>query len=157
MKDWHAKYISLCLYKCQFGCGILKMVGPKMQDFCPRIDKLKGNRCILRIRVAPVCQKVPKSYFQSQFSMSNINLGDHFLWKTFFSNFNFWTTLFSKIMPNFWRTGAPRILKIQRFPLSMSFLGQKACILGPTIFKIPQPNWQGCRGCHDTLRFWQMS
>ena len=23
----------------------------------------------------------------------------------------------------------------------MSILGQKACILGPTIFKIPQPNW----------------
>ena len=27
----------------------------------------------------------------------------------------------------------------------MSFLGQKACILGPTIFKIPQPNWYQCR------------
>ena len=48
------------------------MVGPKMQAFCPRIDMLKGNRCILRIRGAPVCQKVPKLYFQSQFSMSKI-------------------------------------------------------------------------------------
>ena len=28
---------------CQFGCGILKRVGPKMQDFCPRINMLKGN------------------------------------------------------------------------------------------------------------------
>ena len=28
--------------KCQFGCGILKMVGPKMQVFCPRINMLKG-------------------------------------------------------------------------------------------------------------------
>ena len=27
----------------QFGCGILKMVGPKIQDFCPRIDMLKEN------------------------------------------------------------------------------------------------------------------
>ena len=26
----------------QFGCGILKMMGPKMQDFCPRINMLKG-------------------------------------------------------------------------------------------------------------------
>ena len=25
----------------QFGCGILKMVGPKMQDFCPRINMLR--------------------------------------------------------------------------------------------------------------------
>ena len=34
----------------QFGCGILKMVGPKMQDFWPRIDMLKGNcsKTILR-------------------------------------------------------------------------------------------------------------
>ena len=48
------------------------MVGPKMQAFCPRIVMLKGKRCILRIRGAPVRQKVPKSYFQSQFSMSKI-------------------------------------------------------------------------------------
>ena len=34
------------------------MVGPKMQAFCPRIDKLKGKRCILKIRGAPVCQKL---------------------------------------------------------------------------------------------------
>jgi len=26
----------------QLGCGILKMVVPKMQDFCPRINMLKG-------------------------------------------------------------------------------------------------------------------
>ena len=34
------------------------MVGPKMQAFCPRIDILKGNRCILRIRGAPVHKKL---------------------------------------------------------------------------------------------------
>ena len=34
------------------------MVGPKMQAFCPRIDVLKGNRCILRIGGAPVRQKL---------------------------------------------------------------------------------------------------
>ena len=34
------------------------MVGPKMQAFCPRIDMLKGNRCILRIQGAPVRQKL---------------------------------------------------------------------------------------------------
>ena len=49
-----------------------------------------------------VRQKVPKSYFQSQFRMSkinqifskknlskNINLRDHYLSKTFFSKLNF--------------------------------------------------------------------
>ena len=34
------------------------MVGPKMQAFCPRINMLKGNRYILRIRGAPVGQKL---------------------------------------------------------------------------------------------------
>ena len=33
----------------------MKTVGPKMQAFCPRIDMLRGNRCILR---APVRQKL---------------------------------------------------------------------------------------------------
>ena len=34
------------------------MVGPKMQAFCPRIDMIKGNCCNLRIRGAPVRQKL---------------------------------------------------------------------------------------------------
>ena len=34
------------------------MLGPKMQAFCPRINMLKGNRCILRLRGAPVRQKL---------------------------------------------------------------------------------------------------
>ena len=29
-----------------------------VQPFCPRIDMLKGNRCILRLRGAPVRQKL---------------------------------------------------------------------------------------------------
>ena len=34
------------------------MMGPKKQEFLPKINKLKGNHCILRIRGAPVCQKL---------------------------------------------------------------------------------------------------
>ena len=34
------------------------MVGPKKQDFWPKIKILKGNHCILRIRGAPVRQKL---------------------------------------------------------------------------------------------------
>ena len=30
----------------QFGCGILKMVGPKKQDFWPKINIPKGNHRI---------------------------------------------------------------------------------------------------------------
>jgi hypothetical protein len=34
------------------------MVGSKRQDFWPKINILKGNHCILRIRRAPVRQKL---------------------------------------------------------------------------------------------------
>ena len=42
----------------QFSCGILKTVGPKKQDFSPKINILKGKHCILRIWGAPVRQKL---------------------------------------------------------------------------------------------------
>ena len=42
----------------QFSCGILKMVGPKKQNFWQKINILKGNHCILRIQGAPVRQKL---------------------------------------------------------------------------------------------------
>jgi len=45
-------------WKYQFGSGILKMVGPKEQAFWPKINILKGNHCILRIRGAPIHQKM---------------------------------------------------------------------------------------------------
>ena len=34
------------------------MVGPKKQDFWPKINILKGHHCILRLRRAPVRQKL---------------------------------------------------------------------------------------------------
>ena len=49
--------VFLGYYAYQFGCGILKMVCPKKQDFWPKINMLKGNHC-MRIRGAPVCQEL---------------------------------------------------------------------------------------------------
>ena len=34
------------------------MVGPKKQDFWPKINILQGNHCILRIRGAPLRKKL---------------------------------------------------------------------------------------------------
>ena len=34
------------------------MVGPKKQEFWPKINILKGNHCIVRIQGAPVRQKL---------------------------------------------------------------------------------------------------
>ena len=42
----------------QFGYGISKMVGPKKEDFGPKINILKGTYCILKIQGAPVRQKL---------------------------------------------------------------------------------------------------
>ena len=101
-------------------------------------------------------KKVQKLYFQGQFSMSvnnrqnlfkkksfqNINLGDHFLWKKKIVISIFEPLYFLKSCPIFDKLALPVFSKyVQRFPLSMSIFGQKACILRPTIFKIPQPNW----------------
>ena len=36
----------------------ISIFGPKNQDFSPKIKILKRNQCILRIRGAPVCQKL---------------------------------------------------------------------------------------------------
>ena len=50
-------YVS-CIYSnmYQFGCGILKMVGPRKRDLWTKINILKGNHCILKIRRAPLRQ-----------------------------------------------------------------------------------------------------
>ena len=43
--------------QCQFGCEILKMVGPKMQDFLTRINLPKGNcfKTILQLNMVRNC------------------------------------------------------------------------------------------------------
>jgi hypothetical protein len=83
-----------------------------------------------------VRQKVTKSYFLIQFSTSKID-GIFSKKNNFFQTLIFEPLYFLKIMPYFWQSGAPCILKIQWFPLSIFIFG----FLGPTIFKIPQPNW----------------
>jgi len=78
------------------------MVGPKKQAFWPRINILKGNlkkksfdglrfvkKCQNRtFKVNFGCQKLIE-FFQKNFLSKNINLGDHYLVKTFFSKLNF--------------------------------------------------------------------
>ena len=121
-------------------------MGPKKQDFWPKFNKLKGNQCILRIRGAPVRQKLgmileneevqklplEKNIFYKKWSPLLIFLNEFvfekfrrsWLWK-----YNFGT---------FWWIHRRIVLK--KIPLSILILGQKSCILGPTISKIPQPN-----------------
>ena len=78
--------------------------------------KIVLTKSIFNVKNQPI-------FFQKKISFENINLGDHFLLKTLFSSFNLWTTLFTKIMPNFWRTV---IHQRVFFPSSMLILGQKS-------------------------------
>ena len=66
----HLVGLVLRLHGGQFGCGILKLVGPKKQDFCPRINILEGFLKKICWWIS-VCQKVPKLYFQSIFDVKN--------------------------------------------------------------------------------------
>ena len=86
------------------------MVGPRKQDFWPRINILKGNHCILRTRGAPVRQKLGMILENKVVQKLKLEKDDFY---------NKWSP---------------------KFPLSMLILAQKSCILGPTIFRIPQPN-----------------
>ena len=68
-------------------------MGPKKQDFWPKINLLKGNHCILRIQGAPVRQKLgmilenkvvqklklEKNVFYKKWSPKLIFLNDFFL------------------------------------------------------------------------------
>ena len=102
------------MQQCQFGCGILKMMGPKIQDFCPRINMVKGifsKQSYNEVWFFKKCQNCTfKVNFLGQkstefFKKNSISIKETIFCKqNLFSNFNFWTTLLSKIMPNFWRT-----------------------------------------------------
>ena len=89
------------------------MVGPKKQDFWHGYSILKGKKFKKFCRGASVRQKVPKSYFQSQFLMSKIDeikkkkfieeyqFRRQFFVQTFFFFRQFLNHFVTKIMPNF--------------------------------------------------------
>ena len=72
------------MYSYQFGCGILKIVGPKKQVFWQKNNILKGNHCILRIRGVQVEDKVvqklklEKNVFYKKWSLKLIFLNEPF-------------------------------------------------------------------------------
>ena len=70
--------LELVHIKCQFGCGILQMMDPKMQDFCPRINRLKGN-CFKTILLSIMVHQKSMKFLQKNKSYKNINFGDNFL------------------------------------------------------------------------------
>ena len=82
-----------------------------------------------------------KNVFNNKWSPKLIFLNELFFWKI---SVDFWLRKLT-LKVRFWHfltnhnSSTDFFLKI--FPLSVLILGQKSCFLGPTIFKIPQPNW----------------
>jgi len=81
-----------------------------------------------------------KNVFTKKWSPKLIFLNEIFFWK---NSVDFWHQKLT-LKVRFWHflmncNSSTDCLK--RNPLSMSILGQKSCFLGPTNFKIPQPNW----------------
>jgi hypothetical protein len=116
------------------GCRVFKQGIQNWKDFCLKINIPKGNYWILRIGR---CQKVPKSDFQSQFSMSkiigiflnffslkNINLGTHFLLIAFLDNINFKSLYFLKWCPIFDTSPFTQFSKFNNFLWVCWFLGK---------------------------------
>ena len=105
-----------------------------------------------------VRQKVPKWYFQSQFSVSKINqifskkkrkrsIYKYQFRRSFFSKIVFLNSIFEplyflKSCPSFKELTFPVGIFLTFFLRSMLILGQKSYFLGPAILKIPQPNWR---------------
>ena len=82
------KFGTFILYLEFYFCGILKMIGPKMQDFFPRINMLKEffskQSCdelwvVKKCRLSKSIFYVYSQNFFKKKSFKNINLGDQFL------------------------------------------------------------------------------
>ena len=118
-------------------------MGPKKQGFCSKINCIqmkllyfvnwhsarasKSAKIVLSKPIFYV--KNQPNFFEKKNSSKNINLGEHFLLKTFFSRLNFWTTLLSKIRPNFCRPHTMSIHKIQQFHLTTVDFWAKTLLL----------------------------
>ena len=65
---------------------------------------------------------------------------DIFFFEKIWLIFDIQNWLWKYNLGTFWQTIIQRRNVLKQFPLSMLIIGQKSCILGPTIFKIPQLN-----------------
>ena len=124
------------------------MLGPKKQEFWPKINMIKGNHCILRTQGSPVLQKLGMILEDKVFQKLKLEKNGLLNWYSymifFWKNiFYFWhRKLTLKVQfRHFLQTIIHCCIVLKQFPLSMFILGQQSCILGPTIFKILQPNW----------------
>ena len=129
-------------------------LGPRKQNFWPKINILKGNHCILRIRGAPVRQKlsmilenrvVQKLKLEKVWFFTNNGLLNWYSWMIFFlKKFHwFWhrkltlKVLFRHFLTN--HNSLQDCFKTISFQHVYSWA--KILHFRTTIFKVPPPNW----------------
>ena len=117
---------------------------PKKQGFWPKVNILKGNHFIF---VNTMKSKSWLIYVKNQWFffflfklLKEYQFRRPFFVINIFSDFNFWTNLFSKSFPNFSWTNAHSQNKMVSSTLRMLILCPKPCFLGTTVFEIQQPN-----------------
>ena len=93
-------------------------------------------------------QNATKS-FRKWFSFLNMWIVEQLLSMTFYHFLWFWSTLFSKNVPNFWRLSIKPFYKISKNPLACSYWGVKIYWILPetlltstTVFMLLQNMWQ---------------
>ena len=69
------------------------MVGPKKQDFWPKVNMLKGNHCILRIRGATVRQRVGMILENKVVQKLKLEKNGFFLQKKSFEHIDSWAKI----------------------------------------------------------------
>ena len=123
------------------------------QDFWPRINviqrfyifnflqRMSVHQKLGIILESKVVQKLSleKNVFTKQWSPKLIFLND-FFFKNFLSIFDIENWPWKYNFGTFWWAIIHCGIVLKEFPLSLLILGQKSCILGATIFKIPQLN-----------------
>ena len=87
-----------------------------------------------------LCQKSTE-FFQKKISSKNINLGDHFLLKTFFIDSIFEPLYFLKLGPIFVGPTLCQSTKYSNFIWLLLIFEQKPCFLGPIKRETPWRNW----------------
>ena len=116
------------------------MVGSKKQNFRQKINILKGNHCNLRIREAPVSQKL--DMILENKVIQKLKLEKNVFHKKRLTKLILLNEFFFEKNPSIFdlKNLKVRFRHFDKPHIIMLILGQKSCILGPTIFKIPHPN-----------------
>ena len=136
----HSKYLLMSVRSWSFSLSDTKLAW-----FYKKMNVLQGNCCILWIDIAWSLQKLGLLLEKKGCVFTKNGLLNWYSYMIFFLKipliFDIENWLWKYNFGAFWRTIIHCRIILKQFPLSMSILGQKSCILADPPTKIPKPNW----------------